>query len=226
MIDSSSDEVLSRLNRAYKRRPVLTAFFGVLFAIALVEGYALGSTQGATLVFAVAAALVLWFVRKRENVHHSEAMEYVLDAEAAQAYRRLLKAFRRLSTSGPVWRIEARRTPDGRRVSRRRAVRTSLALPPRVVSNIRVPRVKCGSHTLYFFPDRLLIYDAQIVWGVFYHDLQVKAGDVRQVADAAEPADALHGFVALGTTSGVRLVLRSTDPSGAVELGAALEALG
>jgi hypothetical protein len=225
MIDSSSDEVLSRLNRAYKRRPMLTAFFGVLFAIALVEGYAIGSTQGATLVFGMAAGLVLWFVRARENVHHSEAVEYVLDAQAAQAYRRLLKAFRRLSTSGPVWRIDARRTADGRRVSRRRAVRPTLALPPRVISNIRVPKVRCGSHTLYFFPDRLLIYDAQIVWGVFYHELQVKAGDVRQVAEAAEPDNTLHGFLALGTASGVNLILRWTDPSGAVELGAALEAL-
>jgi hypothetical protein len=225
MIDSSSDEVLGRLNRAYKRRPILTAFFGVLFAIALVEGYLLGSTQGATAVFAVVAAVVIWFVRERENVHHSESVEYVLDADAAQAYRRLLKAFRRLSTSGPVWRIDARRTADGRRVARRRAVRPSLALPPRLISNIRVPKVRCGRHTLYFFPDRLLIYDAQIVWGVFYHELQVKAGDVRQVAEAVEPDNTLHGFLALGTASGVSLILRWTDPMGAVELGAALEAL-
>jgi hypothetical protein len=78
-----------------------------------------------------------------------------------------------------------------------------------VLSGLRaVPKVRCGRHTLYFFLDRVLVHDAQIVWGVFYHELQVKAGDVRQVADTTELDNTLHGLLALGTTSGVSLVLR------------------
>ena len=228
MVDSSAAEVLTRLNRAYKRRPVLTFALGMFCAVALAQGVVLGSGLGATAVFGVAAAVVLWFVHGRETEHYSEPVEYALDRDAGQAYRRLLRAFRRFATSGPVWRIDTRRKRvDGQRAEGRSLVVPRLALPPRVLSNLRVPVLPCGRQTLYFFPDRLLVYDAQLVWGVFYDELQVRAGDVREIADQplGESDNALNGFIAFGSDAGLSEVFRCADPAGAVEVAAALREL-
>jgi hypothetical protein len=228
MVDSSAAEVLARLNRAYIRRPVLTFALGMLCTLALTQGIALGSGVGAMAVFAVAAAVVLWFVYDREREHYSEPVDYALDRDAAEAYRRLLRAFRRLATSGPVWRIDTRRrTSDGRRVERRYPAVPKLALPPRVLSNLRVPVIHCGRQTLYFFPDRLLVYESQMVWGVFYDELQVKAGDVREIADQpfGEGEEALNGFIAFGSDAGLSELFRCVDPAGAIEVAAALRQL-
>jgi hypothetical protein len=229
MADSSAAELLAQLNRAYARRPILTVVLGILFGIALVKGIALGSGWGATLVFGAASAIVLWCVHLRVDQYYSEPVEYVLDHNAAQAYRKLLKAFRRLAAGGPIWYIDARhRTVDGRRAVRRRLVVPTLALPPRVQSNLRVPKLACGRHTLYFFPDRLLVYEAQVVWGIFYDELQVKAGDIREVADytGADDETALNGFIALGSAAGLAEVFRCDDPAAAAEVAAALRELG
>jgi hypothetical protein len=228
MLDSSASELLAQLNRAYARRPILTVVLGILFGIALVKGIAMGSGWGATFVFAAASAIVLWCVHLRVDQYYSEPVEYVLDHDAAQAYRKLLKAFRRLATSGPIWRIDGRhKTADGRRAVRRRLVVPKLALPPRVLSNLRVPKLACGRQTLYFFPDRLLVYEAQVVWGIFYDELQVKAGDVRELPDytGAEDETTLNGFIALCSAAGLTEVFRCADPAAAAEIAAALLAL-
>ncbi|MGH7392844.1 MAG: hypothetical protein ACREM3_25830, partial [Candidatus Rokuibacteriota bacterium] len=225
MLDSSADAMLRALNRAYARRPVLAIVLAVVFGLALVEGLAFGAPASATLLFGSLAVAAVVLVSRREIEYYTEAVEYVLDDHVTGAYRRLITAFRRLKVSGPIWHI-GRRVPEGRR-RRRRLVVPGLALPPRVRSNIRVPALRAGRQTLYFFPDRLLVYDAQMAWGIAYRDLKVKAGDVREITDAAVGGDAAecNGFLALGSDSGLNALFRCADVAAAVEVAGALEGL-
>jgi len=39
-------------------------------------------------------------------------------------------------------------------------VRPKFSCPPKVQCNLEVPTLKAGKATLYFFPDRLLVYDS------------------------------------------------------------------
>jgi hypothetical protein len=225
MIDSTAGELLARLNRAYVRPPLLTGFIGAASSAALATGAALGAGWEATISFGGVAVLMLWFVKRREDEHYSETIEYEFEEDAAQAYRRLLTAFRRLTSRGPVWNLGARRRGEGSR-RRRRSVVPVLALPPRVRSNILVPTLVAHRYTLYFFPDRLLVYDRQMVWDVRYRDLRVKTGDLREGTDAeALTMDGPYGLLAFGSTSGVHEVFHCADPNVATEVATALEAL-
>jgi len=225
MHDSSADALLRALNRAYKRRPVLGIVLGAILALALVEGLALGAGVAATVLFGSLALVAVVIVGRREVEHYSEAVEYVLDDHVTHAYRRLVAGFNRLRAAGPVWHL-GRRTADGGRRRRRRLIVPQLALPPRVRCNIRVPALRAGRQTLYFFPDRLLVYEPQMAWGVAYRDLKVKAGDVRDVAELGiGSADGANGFLALASDSGLSALFRCADAKSANEVAAALEAL-
>ncbi len=225
MLDSSADALLRALNRAYTRRPVLAIVLGGIFGLALIEGLAFGASTAAAVTFGAMASVALVVVSRREVEHYSEAVEYVLDDHVSHTYRRLVTAFNRLRYAGPVWHM-GRRTP-GSNKRRRRVVVPTLALPPRVRSNIRVPALRAGRQTLYFFPDRLLVYDKQMAWGVAYPGLKVKGGDVREVGDTAlgGASAECNGFLALVSDSGLRALFRCTDPKAAAEIAAAIEAL-
>lgn len=226
MLDSTADALLRSLNRAYTRRPLLAIVLGVISGLALVEGLMVGASVTATLIFGSMALIAVVVVGRREVEHYSEAVEYVLDDHVMEAYRRLIAAFHRVQASGPVWHM-GRRPRAGAPGGRRRLVAPALALPPRVRSNIRVPALRAGRQTLYFFPDRVLVYEAQMAWGIAYPNLKVKAGDVREVTDIESSGDMrdANGFFALASNSGLSAVFRCPSASAAVELVKALEGL-
>jgi hypothetical protein len=227
MAESSPDELLLRVNRAYGRPTFLTHFVGMASSGALAAGSSLGASWYATGVFTGAVALVLWYVRQSENDHHSEVVEYEMDADVAGVYRKLLAAFDRFSTSGSVWRIEPSAPHSEIAVQRRprRRVMPRLGLPRRIKSNIVVPMLPGRRRVLCFFPDRLLVYEKQMVWAVPYTDLRVRAGDARTLEDGRDAIPGLNGYLVIEGRAGLRETFRSTDPDAATELASAIHAL-
>jgi hypothetical protein len=73
-------------------------------------------------------------------------------------------------------------------VSRDNAV-ACLSVPPHVQTNIEVPTLRAGVHTLYFFPDRLLVYDRTGVGAVTYPDLLVDIATTSFREDGSIPSD-------------------------------------
>ena len=61
--------------------------------------------------------------------------------------------------------------------------------PPKVQCNIDVPVLQTKDVSLYFFPDRLLVYDAGGVGSVAYSDLEVEGGENRFVETEGLPRD-------------------------------------
>jgi hypothetical protein len=58
-----------------------------------------------------------------------------------------------------------------------------------VQCNLKLPTLKAGKATLYFFPDRLLVYDSGGVGAVAYSDLKVEIEESRFVEDGSVPQD-------------------------------------
>jgi len=228
LAESSSSELLRRLNQAYGRPLLLTHLIGVAASGALATGSMMGAGWYATSIFTGAAALVLWYVRRGEDAHYGEVVEYQLEPDVAHAYRKVVAAFQDLASSGPVWRVEpTRRAFDDpvRRTLPGRAVTVTLGLPRRMKSNIIVPMLPGRRHVLCFFPDRLLVYERQMVWAVSYRDLKVKAGDVRALDDGREAAGGLNGYLVLEGRGGLHEIFRCADVSAVEAVAAALHAL-
>ncbi|WP_407370415.1 hypothetical protein ABFU49_16985 [Xanthomonas campestris pv. campestris] len=62
--------------------------------------------------------------------------------------------------------------------------------PPFVKTNIKTIAVNVGTQALHFFPDRVLIYDANGVGAVGYKELQVLVSSTRFIEDGSVPRDA------------------------------------
>jgi len=228
LADSSAAEVLDSLNRAYGHQPLLTGLLGLTLVAGLIAGISFGSSAGAAFLFGAMGVVVVWSAYRGESSDHSVVVHYELEADAARTYRRLTHAFERLGREA-VWHVQAKRADRDRagatgtpRIVRRRA-HPRLALPPRVKSNIKVPALPAGRQTLYFFPDRVLVYEAQLVWAVPYHDLRVETVQMRVRADDPAMRDARRGHASHVASGGRRAGSSSGDPRSGVVVNGVLK---
>ena len=202
MADSSSSELLKELNRVQQRwdmSPVI-AIVG-----ALVTGWAAFEYQGwwwwasSLVVFALASI----YARHTDVMKGTAVLHYALEGEAEKRFSSLLGAFGQVSRCQGIWRVNAQgHTNDWKRnagadtLLKRSPFRPSLACPAKVQCNIQVPAFKTDRSTLYFFPDRLLIYNWGGVGAVPYNQLHAEASQVQFREGELVPGDA----VKVGTT--------------------------
>jgi hypothetical protein len=120
--------------------------------------------------------------------------------------------------------------------------------------NLAVPALPAGRQTLYFFPDRLLVYDSNGVGAVPYTDLDASSSQVQFREDRGVPSDGevigntwlyvnrnggpdrrfrnnreipivLYGQLSLESASGLKEVFQASKPTTVDGLVAALEQL-
>lgn len=218
-LGSSAAEVLDQLNRAYARPPRLTRLLAGVLGLAVLAGLSFGASVTAATGFAAVGLGVLWLARFAETAEYSARVEYRLEAAPQMRFRRLLEAFQRLERSGPVWHVDVRSDGRRRRVARRR-VRPARTLPPRVQCNLRVPSLRAGRQWLYFFPDRLLVYERRVVWAVYYTDLRVDLGLVHR-SGAGRP----HGLLSLRSGAAFQASFQCASREAAAEVAAAVAEL-
>jgi len=63
--------------------------------------------------------------------------------------------------------------------------------PPYVKANISVPFIPVGKQLLYFFPDRILVFDPNGVGAVGYKDFKVEVALTRFIEEESVPSDAV-----------------------------------
>jgi Protein of unknown function (DUF4236) len=195
MVDASSASITAELNRVQRRAQ--------LFPIVLIAGASILVLAGASApvwlalltAFTVLAA-ALW-ARNKDVTHGTAVLNYYLDLKAQHDFETLTKAFEQLTACDAAWHIDASgRTDDWKHqagvatIMKRSAIRPSVSSPRRVVSNLKVPMLDGGRQKLYFFPDRLLVYESGGVGTVSYDSLEVDAVQSRFVEDGRVPRDA------------------------------------
>jgi hypothetical protein len=216
---SSAAEVLEHLNRAYARPPRMTRMLAAVLALAVLAGLSFGAGVTAAVAFAMVGLAVLWLAFSTETAEYSARLEYRLEGAPEVRYRHLLDAFRNLERSGPIWHLEVRADGRRRRLVRRRA-RPGRTVPPRVQCNLRVPCLRAGRQRLYFFPDRLLVYEMRVVWAVYYPDLRLDVGVLHR-SGAGRPLAVLT----LRGGVGLQAVFQCSSRAAAAEFAEAVAAL-
>ncbi len=200
--------------------------------------------------------------RHHDVLKGTAILQYALEDEPGRKFGQLQNAFTQLSGCQAVWHVNAAgHTDDWKRnsgvgtLTRRSTMRPSFGVPPRVNCNIKVPVLKATRTALYFFPDRLLVYDSGGVGAVPYSDLHAQAGQVRFVEADQVPRDAaqvgttwqfvnkkggpdrrfnnnrqlpvmLYGELLLTSVSGLKVLFQMSVPATAVGVAAALSSLG
>ena len=195
MQDSSSTELLNELN-GKARRPnywkwTAAASLILLWMVAKTE-----SQVALILSFIVLAGLTI-YVGIRDALAKTAVLCYQLDGPNEQSFELLHSAFSNVSSCHKIWRIDAKGKVHDRKyhagagaLVTRKEVSFEKGLPPNVKSNLEVPLIRAGAISLYFMPDRVLVYSASGVGAVSYADLQFHGEHQRFIEDESVPRDA------------------------------------
>jgi hypothetical protein len=195
MQDTSSAELLSELN-SKASRPSYWPWAAIVSLLALWYLFSTGP-HWLSLISALVMITFTLYTAMRDTVAKTSVLFYELEPVNESAFESLHEAFRTLAGCQKAWRIDAEAAVyDGKyhagagAVVRRKDAQFGKGLPPMVKSNLEVPYVKSGSTSLYYMPDRVLVYTPSGVGAVSYKDLEVSGQSRQFIEDGAVPSDA------------------------------------
>lgn len=194
MQDTSSVDLLNELNGKAKRPNYWKWMAGTsLVALWLIPPMA---PSWLTPIAAVLLTGLTAYIGIRDTVAKTAVLCYQLDQANEQAFETLHEAFCALSSCRKAWRVDARAAVHdskyhagaGALVNRKDA-HFGKGLPPTVKSNLEVPFVKAGPMSLYFMPDRVLVYYSSEVGAVAYKDLRFEGIPRQFIESESVPSD-------------------------------------
>ena len=196
IVDSSSQALLDELNTKKKKWriwPGTAALSAVIFL-----GAAANRAPGwALMVLAVLGAAGIVAACLRDQLRKTVVLMYELDEPMEKALEALHASANGLASANATWHVSSHARVFDRKyhagagtVVERKLTRFVSTPPPFVQTNIQTIAVNVGTQTLHFFPDRVLIYDANGVGAVSYQGLQVLVSSTRFIEDGGVPRDA------------------------------------
>lgn len=158
MVDSSSAELLEELNQKHKKWS--------LWKITGLLGGVLSYTAEFNPWVLAGSGLCLLLAYYYDQFRKTTILFYDFESDAAASYQALHDGFDRLKSCHKAWHIEAKgdvKDPKyhagASTLINRKSVTFSKGVPPYIKTNIEVPVFPAGKQTLYFFPERILVYE-------------------------------------------------------------------
>ena len=196
MVDASSRELLHELNEKRKKIRIfpiaaIAALIGMLMM--------LGNNAPTWLLVLVVAVAIggCWLAWMKDELRKTTVIFYDLHDEVELGYEQMHDSFGQLKSCARAWHIEARAVVRDRKyhagadvTTKRKLTSLSFGSPPFVKTNVKVPLVPVGRQVLAFMPDRLLVFDTNLVGAVSYKDLTVEVEEGRFIEDESVPRDA------------------------------------
>lgn len=195
--DSSSEELLEEI-RAKRRKASLRPLAVGASLLLLLAGLTAGWPAVAIGVVALLALVAIVAAGRRDRVARTVVIHYELEPRVEDAFRRFTEWARALAGAGRTWHIAASGDVHGggkyhagaSELVERHVTTVRMAEPPFVKTNVPVLSIGAGRQTLYFLPDRLLVYDAAGVGAVTYQTLDISASRQRFIESGGVPSDA------------------------------------
>src|SRR5690606_37028008 len=132
-----------------------------------------------------------------DQVNKSVVLFYDMESDFEQAYEGLHASFDLLKSSHKIWHVESqadvldrKRHAGASRAISRNPIVIKTDDVPYVKTNISVPSIPVGKQTLFFFPDRILVFENDKVGAVSYANLEIEIESVRFIESGAVPKDA------------------------------------
>ena len=182
IVDSSSQEIVDEIN--HKRKKILFCPFAILFLFVPTGGIFLAGT----------AALLIYSLidRKRKTT----VIFYDIDEQSEQEIQQFYSAFDQLMNCHFAWHIPAKADVRDRKyhagaslIVKRTKIQIQYKTPPYMKTNVKVPSIPTGKQILYFFPDRILVYEKKKVGGLSYANLSITQRGQRFIEDGPVPKD-------------------------------------
>ncbi len=194
--DSTSDKLLQEIRQKHEKTrlaPFFAIFSGLLVVGLLSAKFPVG-------VVVATAAIFVWLhvvLARRDWEQKLVVVNYDLDGLARSRYVQLLNAIETFAGSARIWSVASFRAGVDRKyhagantLLERKATSLRLAVPFGFQTAVAVWSIRLGKQTLYFFPDRILVFEGSEVGAVNYDSMSVSLGQTQFVEEDAVPSDA------------------------------------
>lgn len=196
MVDSSSADLVAEMN-ANRKKVRIWPFIAVLGAILTFAAFKNSETPTLALVVAAVSVVLTIFASVKDSLRKTTVLFFELEPEIEALYQKLHDSFGQLSSSSSKWHIEAEGTVKDRKrnagatsLIKRTSISLGIGNPPYVKTNVSVPSIPVGKQTLYFFPDKVFIFEPNGVGAVSYPNLRISVESTRFIEDGSVPRDA------------------------------------
>jgi len=197
MVDSSSASLLAEFDKKRKKARLapLVVWLGIAAVCAI---FGLPQYRSLSVPFTIVTGALIPVALYRDRFVKTVVLLYDMTPEFEEQYRKLHDAIERLASADGIWHVTHKgRTPDAKyfaganELIRRSSIRFRFSPPPFVKTNLPPPSLPVGRQTLYFFPDRLLVFDTNTVGAVSYNDLEFDIGEINFIEENGVPRDAI-----------------------------------
>lgn len=196
LVDSSSKELVDEINS--KQRMLRLWPFAAGASLALLYVLSTLSLPGWGLALAALSLLALTaYFAYHDTLSKTVVMLYQIEDQYEKITQDLHDAFEEMSKSHSAWHVAASAKVRDRKyhagassLVERSSVDLSLKPPPFIKTNVATPCIPVGKQTLYFFPDRVLVFEPSGVGAVSYENLSIDVSSKRFIEDGSVPKDA------------------------------------
>lgn len=195
MTDSSSVELLAEFDSKRKKWRLWPWVAGLCAVTFIMLSDSLPAWAVWMLLGLEAAAIYVTY--NYDQIRKSVILFYDMEPDFEKAYEGLHTAFQALQSSHKSWHVESqadvidrKRHAGADQAISRKPVSIKTDKAPYVKTNISVPSLPVGKQTLFFFPDRLLVFESNHVGAVSYGDLSIDIADTRFIEHGGVPKDA------------------------------------
>lgn len=188
MTDSSAADLLEELNNKHKK----WCLWKIVVTIAVIIAFLTSFNVWIIVTGIILTAATHWYDQLRKTT----VLFYEFEPEAEEQYQELHNGFDKLKGCNRTWHIEAKGDVDDPKyhaganmlINRKRII-FSKGSPSYVKTNIEIPFIPAGKQVLYFFPERILVYESGKVGAVSYNDLKLDVSSTRFIEEEAVPSD-------------------------------------
>lgn len=195
MAHSSSIELLQELNEKKKIARIGPWF---LWGAILLMGLMLSGSLHPIIIFILGGGMVagIYLAFRRDEILKTTVLIYDFDSTFEQAFGALHASANQLASCSGHWHKSASGKVHDKKyhagaselVDREKTTIKS-ASPKFLKTNIQTVAIGAGRQILYFFPDRLLVFDDGRIGAIGYDELRISVSQSRFIEDSA-PKDA------------------------------------
>ncbi|MBL8879815.1 MAG: DUF4236 domain-containing protein [Phycisphaerales bacterium] len=201
LADPNSGELIREIRKRYAitaLAPLICWTATILVASGIIVGLALHAAGWVVAIgTVVAASPVAILLHRRDLARKTVVLSVELSSTAEERFEIFDQTIRELARVRGMWRIsvegfteDSKRSAGANVVTTRTIALFARKLPPWFKSNIRPFALVLSDQTLFFFPDRVIVYDGRNIGAVSYAQLEVDVSTISFRETARVPPDA------------------------------------
>ena len=182
IVDSSSQEIVDEITNKKRKLPFL------LLSIPLI----IIPTAGVFLAIVVGVLLYFLVDKKRKTT----ILFYDIEEQTENKIQQFYNSFDEIISCCKAWHVSAQAAVHDRKyqagassVVKRAVIKIQYKTPSYIQTNVKVPVIPVGKQKLYFFPDRILIFEGRKVGGLSYENVNITQHNQRFIESEMVPRD-------------------------------------